>query len=244
MAKPIFQRKKQNGYAAWGNGLDYLLKKYWNDLDKLVKDNYYGRHNAKLINFLFPKNLEALKESITEMKKLCKKGKGLNDWIKKAKAIQDFGKSVRSLNEKVILIDTIVQFLRETSLKKKSINKRERKRIVVKHKKELKGMVASPSTKKIIGRARIISDNKDFPKMKRGEILVTRETTADFLLIIKKSKAIITDLGGVLCHAAIIAREMNKPCLVNTKMATQILKNNDLIRMDMSRGIVKILKKS
>ena len=107
MSKLKFKRKK-GGDGAWGAGLDYLLKDYWNDLDKIVEDNYYGRHNKKLINSLFPKVSSALQKAILIMKKS-------DAWIKKAKVIQKFGTAAKSMNEKVVFIDTAVQFLRETS---------------------------------------------------------------------------------------------------------------------------------
>jgi len=59
----------------------------------------------------------------------------------------------------------------------------------------------------------------------------------------EKAAAFVTDEGGMTCHAAIVAREMKKPCIVGTKIATQILKNGDLIEIDANKGIVKILNK-
>jgi len=54
----------------------------------------------------------------------------------------------------------------------------------------------------------------------------------------------VTNEGGMLSHAAIISREMKKPCIVNTKNATKILKTNDLVEVNADKGIVKILKKA
>jgi pyruvate,water dikinase len=59
-----------------------------------------------------------------------------------------------------------------------------------------------------------------------------------------KAKAIITDEGGITCHAAIVSRELNKPCIIGTRFATQILKDGDLVVVDAEKGIVKIIKKS
>jgi len=55
-------------------------------------------------------------------------------------------------------------------------------------------------------------------------------------------KAIVTNEGGILCHAAIIAREFKKPCIVGTKIATQVLHDGDLVEVDANKGIVKIIK--
>ena len=83
-------------------------------------------------------------------------------------------------------------------------------------------------------------DKKDFSKFKKGEILVTDETDASFLPLMKKAKAFITDEGGILCHAAIVAREMKKPCVVGTKIASRVLKTGDVVEISID-GTVRIL---
>ncbi|MCD4705838.1 hypothetical protein K8R61_02030 [bacterium] len=92
------------------------------------------------------------------------------------------------------------------------------------------------------GLVRIIVKKDDFINFKKDEILVTSMTSVDFIDVIKKSKAIITDEGGVTCHAAILSREMKKPCIIGTKVATQILKDGDLVEVDANKGIVNIIK--
>jgi pyruvate,water dikinase len=54
-----------------------------------------------------------------------------------------------------------------------------------------------------------------------------------------KAKAIITNEGGMACHAAIVAREMNKPCITGTKVATYSFKNGDEVEIDLKKGVVK-----
>ena len=68
-------------------------------------------------------------------------------------------------------------------------------------------------------------------------------TRPEFLPLAKKAKAIITDEGGITCHAAVISRELKKPCIVGTKIATKILQDGDIVTLDGSKGIVKIIKK-
>ena len=77
-----------------------------------------------------------------------------------------------------------------------------------------------------------------------GAILVTTMTTPEFVPIMKKALAVVTNEGGVLCHAAIVARELKKPCIIGTKIATQILRDGDLVEVDAEKGVVKILKRS
>lgn len=67
-------------------------------------------------------------------------------------------------------------------------------------------------------------------------------TRVEFVPLMRKARAIITDEGGIACHAAIVSRELGLPCLIGTKIATKILKNGNVVEMDMERGIVKIVK--
>ena len=106
----------------------------------------------------------------------------------------------------------------------------------------IKGGVANKG--KIKGRARIITGSGDAKEMKSGEILVASMTRPDFVIAIKRAAAIVTDEGGVACHAAIIAREMNKPCIIGTKIATKVIKNGDLIEVDANLGVVRIIEKA
>jgi len=109
-------------------------------------------------------------------------------------------------------------------------------------KTEIKGIVASTGNglKSITGVAKLVLSEKDFSKVKKDNILIAKETNAGFLPVMLNAKAIITDLGGILCHAAIVARELKIPCVVGTKIATQVLKNGDKIEIDIKSGTVKI----
>jgi pyruvate, water dikinase len=60
----------------------------------------------------------------------------------------------------------------------------------------------------------------------------------------KMATAIITDEGGLTCHAAIVSREMGTPCVIGTKNSTRILKDNDEVEVDADRGLVKIIKRA
>jgi len=117
--------------------------------------------------------------------------------------------------------------------------------VLVKKSKELTGMVAMKG--KVKGKARLILHSKrviakDVAKFKKGEILVTEMTRPDTVLACRKAVAIITDEGGITSHAAIIAREFKIPCVVGTKIATQIIKTGDLVEINGDTGVVSILK--
>ena len=67
-------------------------------------------------------------------------------------------------------------------------------------------------------------------------------TSPDFIAGIKKAAAIVTNEGGILCHAAIVSREFGIPCIVGTKTATRLIKTGDLIEVDGNHGFVRIIK--
>jgi len=105
-------------------------------------------------------------------------------------------------------------------------------------KKGLRGTVAYPG--KVRGLCRIVFDYRK-ANINEGEILVTGMTDPNFVPLMKKVSAIVTDGGGLLSHAAIVARELKKPCIVGTKVATQILKDGDEVEVDANNGVVKVL---
>lgn len=107
---------------------------------------------------------------------------------------------------------------------------------------EFSGVMASRGL--IKGIVKIITSPDDFNKFKNGEILVAPETAPDFVPLMKKASAIITDLGGITSHAAIISRELNVPCIIGTKIATKVLKDGDLVEVDAEKGIIKVLKRN
>ena len=102
--------------------------------------------------------------------------------------------------------------------------------------KVIKGMCAYPGN--VEGLVRIIT-NPHNAHIEVGEILVTGMTRPDYLPLMKKAAAFITDSGGVLSHAAIVAREMRKPCVIGTQVATKRLKDGDRVVINATKGIVE-----
>ena len=92
------------------------------------------------------------------------------------------------------------------------------------------------------GKVKLIFNRKQLNNFQEGEILVAPMTSPWYVPIMEKAAAIITDEGGITCHAAIISREMNKPCIIGTKYATKFLKDGDLVEVDADRGIIRNLK--
>lgn len=105
--------------------------------------------------------------------------------------------------------------------------------------KILKGIPAS--TGKVRGKVRVILSPKDFSKFEAGEILVTRSTNPEWTPLLAVAKAIVTDTGGALCHTAIVSREYGIPAVVGTQNANQILKDGQIIEVDGSRGLVRVV---
>ncbi len=117
----------------------------------------------------------------------------------------------------------------------------ERKNIVIKSQQDgkiIKGSVAYSG--KITGKVCQIYTKEDFKKFEKGDILVTTMTTPKFTPILKLAGAIVTDEGGITCHAAIIARELKIPCIIGCKNATEILKNDMIVEVNANEGIINI----
>ncbi len=102
---------------------------------------------------------------------------------------------------------------------------------------DLHGMVANLG--RVVGKARIINSPEEFGKMQQDDILITSMTRPEFMPILKKALAIVTDEGGITSHAAIVARELGIPCVIGTKIATKALKDGDMIEVNANHGIVK-----
>jgi phosphoenolpyruvate synthase/pyruvate phosphate dikinase len=106
---------------------------------------------------------------------------------------------------------------------------------------EIKGSIAYKGIVK--GIVRVCRTTDDIKLFKQGEILVANQTTPEYVPAMKKAMAIITDQGGITCHAAIVSRELKLPAIIGTKIATKVLKDGDYVEVDANTGVVKILKR-
>jgi pyruvate, water dikinase len=100
----------------------------------------------------------------------------------------------------------------------------------------LRGFGASPGTS--TGTARILRGAADMEKLTAGEVLVTTMTTPDMVPAMSRAVAIVTDEGGMTCHAAIVSRELGVPCVVGTREATKLITDGELITVDGKTGTV------
>lgn len=107
---------------------------------------------------------------------------------------------------------------------------------------EMKTIRGTPASRGVIkGSVRIVLGPEFFPTFKDGEILVTEMTRPDFVPIMKRAGAILTDEGGLTCHAAIVSRELRIPCIVGIKIGTRVLKDGDMVEVDADKGVVRKL---
>ncbi|MDE1857057.1 MAG: hypothetical protein KGH98_03155 [Candidatus Micrarchaeota archaeon] len=108
------------------------------------------------------------------------------------------------------------------------------------HNREIKGMVASRPVLSITGVARVVNSVQDVSRVKPGDILIAPMTEPNFVPAMERAAAFVTDEGGLLCHAAIISREMNKPCIIGTGKATKLIADGDTVELDLAQGIVSV----
>jgi len=94
----------------------------------------------------------------------------------------------------------------------------------------------------MIGRVTVVKNNKDYYKIRSETILVASHTHPDIVIVIDKIKGIVTELDNKLCHAAIIAREFNKPLLMGVLEATKKFKTGDKLFVDFDNKIVRKIK--
>ena len=116
----------------------------------------------------------------------------------------------------------------------------EKKAVTTDRKVIVKGLPASPGS--AAGRVHVILDPSHIDEFKEGEILVTEMTAPDWVPAMKKAKAIVTDSGGMTCHASIVSRELGIPCIVGTKSrgdaATATIPNGIDVTIDATHGVV------
>jgi len=149
------------------------------------------------------------------------------DIIKKRK--EGYGMYIEKGKVTVFLINEIEKY------KKKYGVEEEIKKV-----SEIKGSIANKGFVK--GIVKIINSKEDIKKLESGEILVAPMTLPDMIPAMQKAAAFVTDEGGIICHAAIVSREMNKPCIIGTKIATKVLHDGDLVEVDADKGVSKVLE--
>lgn len=118
-------------------------------------------------------------------------------------------------------------------------------KILVGHKKEIKnkkslllGVTASAGS--YTGRVRIIREANEIKNIKKGEVLITTMTSPEYVPAMRLAGAIVTDQGGIMCHAAILSRELGVPCIVGTGSATKFFQTGDIVEVNANQNFIKI----
>jgi pyruvate,water dikinase len=101
----------------------------------------------------------------------------------------------------------------------------------------VRGLGAAPGT--ALGRVRVIRELAEADGLSKDDILVTHMTAPDWVPLMRKAAAIVTDSGGMTCHAAIVSRELGIPCVVGTGEATTKLRNDELVTVDATQGEIR-----
>ena len=118
-----------------------------------------------------------------------------------------------------------------------SLNIIKEENVIDQSQNEFMGQVAVPGSAR--GVVKIINKTSEMNKMQPGDILVSEMTIPEIVGAMKKAAAIVTDMGGITCHAAIVSRELGIPCVIGTKIATKLLKDGDMVEVDATAGCIK-----
>jgi pyruvate, water dikinase len=100
----------------------------------------------------------------------------------------------------------------------------------------LRGLGAAPGVAS--GAVRVVRSRAEAADLREGEVLVTHMTAPDWVPLMRRAAAIVTDSGGMTCHAAIVSRELGIPCLVGTGEATAVLADGEIVSVDAGAGTV------
>jgi len=154
---------------------------------------------------------------------------------------KDFKKIVQKRKEYCVYFmdNGVVKIL--TDDEAKAFVKRVRQMKIDLDLKELRGMCAQKGEAK--GIVKHVANPEDMKKFNKGDILVSAATNPMIVPAMERAGAIVTDEGGLTCHASIVSRELGVPCIIGTKIATKVLKEGEFVHVDASKGIITILKK-
>ena len=231
---PLFTLPKYFGMVLDENRLSQKLKSKLKemrgiaDYEKIQKDflPLFFKETEKRKNIKSDLLFCALPEEITN---LLKNGKKIKESILKDR-------------KKLIL------FLTTNGGKTKIFTGTKAKQILKENIKEekvetdfIKGNIANKGL--VTGKVRLILREADLSNLD-NKIVVAPMTSIKFTPYLKNVLGIVTNEGGIACHAAIVSRELNVPCIVGTKNGTKIFKNNDLVELDANNGIVKIIERA
>lgn len=218
--------------------------KYEQEIIKLAKDTIFYKayrrelqtHSYYHMEFFLKEIAKRLNLSLKQVRMM------LPEEIKKALLNNKINTDV--INERMKLVicgQKNKVFCLTAASTRKFLENNIQKEEVVKHISKITGTAAFKG--KAQGVVKLINSPDEMIKMENKNILVSGATSPNLMPAIRKASAIITDEGGLTCHAAIVSRELGIPCIIGTKIATRVLADGDLVEVNAEKGIVKILKK-
>lgn len=135
------------------------------------------------------------------------------------------------------ILNGVVADLATFSLMLQASNIVLKEEVIAEDIQEVRGRIAN--TGAVRGIARIVIKKADIRNVREGDIIIAEMTNPDYVPWMKIAAAFVTDEGGMTCHAAIVSREMGKPCVVGTKISTKIFRDGDLLEVDGTKGVVR-----
>lgn len=226
--------------AAWGLGEAVVSgtvtpDTYW--VDKNTGEILESNVSEK--NIMFTKDPEAGKTIKTEVPEDLKNKKVLDDH--EISALTELGKKIHEhydfpQDTEWAIEDDKVYMLQSRPVTTLGTSEKEAEEVAEERIIITKGLGASPGMAS--GAVKIIRNTDELDKIEMGDVLVTVMTTPDMVPAMKRASGIITDEGGVTCHAAIVSRELGIPCVVGTGDATKVLKENEFVTLDGNKGMV------
>lgn len=159
--------------------------------------------------------------------------------LQKAKTLKD----IIRLKPKLKIREKGSVFLLQSPFEEKIISGKEYRKVEKKftrqpvqtNKSKISGSIAN--TGKVVGKVIVCNNLKSISQVKTGDIIVASMTRPEYMPGLKKAIGIITDEGGITCHAAIVSRELGIPCIIGTKVATKIFKTGDMVELNANHGI-------
>ena len=223
------------------NDCKYEVEKIKKNLKEMAKLKFEQR---KYLNKTFYEPW-LLSKYNKEINKRLKLGKNIGDYSFKDLVKILKGEKIKKYDKKYFLIGKVIDNGELLESRAEKIVKRLTR--VNKQVKTLKGQIGNKGycrgVIKLIKFSSKTNYYDEINKMKKGQILVSGSTGPEMIMACKKAGAIITDVGGITSHAALISRELGIPSVIATKIATKVLKDGDLVEVDADKGIIKIIKK-
>ena len=202
-------------------------------IQKLIKDReYYDDIKYKIDNIIIEKIKSNISDEILPYYNLLTIEEAFEGKKVTIKELEQRKKGFVYYKENLILEDKIDEYFEKENIFIKSNEE-------ITKNKTIYGSSVCPG--KIRGYVKLVFCDEDLVKISEGDIIVSPMTVPTFIGGMKKANAIVTDEGGVVCHAALIAREMKKVCVIGTKIATKVLKDNMFVEVDGDLGIIRIL---